>query len=115
MDEFGAALDFARWAPSPRLVVLSLLGVVCCVRLHVRVVMSLASVAEPGSLGCRSCMLRVVTARRVIFFWVGESSELNFTGCCVQIYLMGLVNKPETSQGLKLWQGLGPSWEKVLR
>lgn len=28
---------------------------------------------------------------------------------------MGLVNKPETSQGLKLWQGLNPSWEKMLR
>lgn len=32
-----------------------------------------------------------------------------------QIYLMGLVNNPETSQGLKLWQGLDPSWEKMLR
>ncbi len=28
---------------------------------------------------------------------------------------MGLVNNPETSQGLKLWQGLDPSWEEVLR
>eukprot|EP00903_Cladosiphon_okamuranus_P008330 g8013.t1 len=33
----------------------------------------------------------------------------------IVIYLMGLVNNPETSQGLKLWQGLDPSWEKILR
>lgn len=32
-----------------------------------------------------------------------------------QIYLMGLVNNPETNQGLKLWRGLDPSWEKMLR
>eukprot|EP00752_Nemacystus_decipiens_P003234 g2992.t1 len=33
----------------------------------------------------------------------------------IVIYLMGLVNNPETSQGLKLWEGLDPSWEKILR
>ncbi|CAM9676489.1 unnamed protein product, partial [Ectocarpus sp. 4 AP-2014] len=33
----------------------------------------------------------------------------------ISIYLMGLVNNPETSQGLKLWEGLDPSWEKMLR
>lgn len=82
------------------------------------VVMNLAAngVAEPGALGCRSRVPRVVAARRVLFVlrWCKLRAEL-FAGCCAQIYLMGLVNKPETSQGLKLWQGLGPSWEKVLR
>ncbi|CAM9494693.1 unnamed protein product [Ectocarpus sp. 6 AP-2014] len=33
----------------------------------------------------------------------------------IVVYLMGLVNNPETSQGLKLWEGLDPSWEKMLR
>ncbi|CAB1096470.1 unnamed protein product [Ectocarpus sp. CCAP 1310/34] len=33
----------------------------------------------------------------------------------IAIYLMGLVNNPETSQELKLWEGLDPSWEKMLR
>ena len=33
----------------------------------------------------------------------------------VQIYLMGLVNNPDTSQGLKLWRGFDPAWEKILR
>ncbi|CAM9457241.1 unnamed protein product [Ectocarpus sp. 12 AP-2014] len=33
----------------------------------------------------------------------------------IVVYLMGLVNNPETCQGLKLWEGLDPSWEKMLR
>lgn len=33
----------------------------------------------------------------------------------LQIYLMGLVDNPDTSQALKLWRGLDPSWEQVLR
>ncbi|CAM9118787.1 unnamed protein product, partial [Scytosiphon promiscuus] len=33
----------------------------------------------------------------------------------IVIYLMGLVNNPDTSQALKLWRGLDPSWEQVLR
>lgn len=32
-----------------------------------------------------------------------------------QVYLMGLVDNPDTKKGLKLWQGLDPSWEKMLR
>lgn len=33
----------------------------------------------------------------------------------MQIYMMGLVNKPMTSQGLELWEGMDPGWEKMLR
>lgn len=43
---------------------------------------------------------------------------LHFFSCIArdaQIYLMGLVNNPDTSQALKLWRGLDPSWEQVLR
>lgn len=32
-----------------------------------------------------------------------------------QIYLMGRVNNPDTSEGLKLWEGLDPTWAKMLR
>lgn len=50
----------------------------------------------------------------VLFCLIRSCSSLSLP-CGGQIYLMGLVNNPETSQGLKLWQGLDPSWEEVLR
>ncbi|CAM9128053.1 unnamed protein product, partial [Hapterophycus canaliculatus] len=42
-----------------------------------------------------------------------EACRHQFEG--IVIYLMGLVNNPDTSQALKLWRGLDPSWEQVLR